>query len=378
VNADHVLEVNPSTGAVRKIGEAMPGTMKYTNLALAKNGNIYAAPVNADHVLEVNPSTGAVRKIGDAMPGERKYLSPVLAKNGNICAMPCDADRVLEVNPATGAVRKIGDAILGEWKYSGPVRAENGNIYVMPFSADHVSVFVPPRKCSCESDALQGFSAALQSGAFSDLEVAARDGSVRKAHKMVLASMSPVFASMFAAPMQEQHAAHIGLEITSESVLEIFLSLLYTGNFGNAREPLVPDTLELLQAAHHYQVSGIASVCQAHLINNFAVNNIVGILVVGHHLVVEDLKQKALDFMMRNLDDVRDTDTWETLPADLVREVVAAQRGQRLKRRRSAEYEFPEGAAWNSLSKPQLRRALAERGLGYDGSREALLQRLQA
>merc|ERR1712118_323749 len=197
---------------------------------------------------EVNPATGSVGMIGEAISGERKYSAAVLAGNCNIYAFPRDANQVLEVNPGSGSVQLIGGATSPiEDKYGTAVLAQTGNIFAVPCNADNVAVLVPPWNFSCESAALSCWAGALQSRMLSDLEISAKDESVHPVHKLVLAAMSPVFAAMFSAPMIEQHSSRIDLNVSSGRVLQIFSHLLYRGNLVQIQTPSLEETMEVLR-----------------------------------------------------------------------------------------------------------------------------------
>ena len=113
MNAARVLEINPTTGATRLIGNELPGRLKYGSLAAACNGRLYAAPAFASRILEIDPATGTTRLIGDELPGRFKYRSLAAASNGRLYAAPADASRVLEIDPVAGATRLIGDELRG-------------------------------------------------------------------------------------------------------------------------------------------------------------------------------------------------------------------------------------------------------------------------
>lgn len=69
----------------------------------------------------------------------------------------------------------------------------------------------------------------LEEGDHADLTLTARDGSV-KAHRSVLACVSPVFRAMFQHPMKEQLSSTVNIPDMTIEALRLFLLLLYTTN----------------------------------------------------------------------------------------------------------------------------------------------------
>ena len=113
-----------------------PCFFRYSSLAAARNGRLYAAPFGASRVLEVDPAEGATRLIGVALPGKNKCKALSAASNGCLYAFPFELSRVLEIDPAEGATRLIGAEIPAvERSYSSPVLAGNGRLYAAPRTA---------------------------------------------------------------------------------------------------------------------------------------------------------------------------------------------------------------------------------------------------
>ena len=81
---------------------------RYAALAEASNGRLYAVPDNASHVLEIDPSAGTTRFVGDALPGDEKYVAVLAAGNGRLYAVPGNASHVLEIDPAAGTTDRFG------------------------------------------------------------------------------------------------------------------------------------------------------------------------------------------------------------------------------------------------------------------------------
>lgn len=140
------------------IGEPIPGVSRkhygwqYTELKSADNGKLYAPPLNAEQVLEIDPTAGATRLVGDSFTGDFKWLVAERARNGRIYAPPCCATQTLEIDPSTGSTSLIGEEMPGEpdkMKYRAVVRALNGKLYAPPYSAGHVLEIDPDTRTAC-------------------------------------------------------------------------------------------------------------------------------------------------------------------------------------------------------------------------------------
>ena len=92
-----------AVGRVNLIGQDLGTRLyKYTNIALANNGKLYAAPFNLSQVLEIDPVNQTTTLIGQDLgsgSGSNKYQSLALANNGKLYAAPRDASQVLEIDP---------------------------------------------------------------------------------------------------------------------------------------------------------------------------------------------------------------------------------------------------------------------------------------
>ena len=90
-----------AVGRVNLIGQDLGTRLyKYTNIALANNGKLYAAPFNLSQVLEIDPVNQTTTLIGQDLGSEyNKYFNIALANNGKLYAAPRNASQVLEIDP---------------------------------------------------------------------------------------------------------------------------------------------------------------------------------------------------------------------------------------------------------------------------------------
>ena len=155
------------------------------------------------------------------------------------------------------------------------------------------------------------------------------------------------------------------------------MNFIYTGTFG-AGFIMLQEVCELSLLADRYDVAGLLNSCECLLKASLRVNNAAQILELAHGLHLPDLKHHSLDFVLEN-PAVMDPDGWAVLTPSLCQEVAeACVCGRRRKRRREENWEFSASTDWNSLTIPQLQRALAERGLAQDGDVALLIERLQS
>ena len=90
-----------AVGRVNLIGQDLgSGSNKYSSLALANNGKLYAAPKRASQVLEIDPVNQTTTLIGQDLGSVGdKYINLALANNGKLYAPPRGASQVLEIDP---------------------------------------------------------------------------------------------------------------------------------------------------------------------------------------------------------------------------------------------------------------------------------------
>jgi len=126
----------------------------------------------------------------------------------------------------------------------------------------------------------------LEEGLHADITLIAQGGSV-KAHRGVLASVSPVFRAMFQHHMKEQRTFIVDIPDMTVDALRLFLLVLYTTNeytsIGNRAVPM-PQLFsaaidkhfsEFWEAIHKYQVVGrrLRHLLLSALVRNLTVEN---------------------------------------------------------------------------------------------------------
>lgn len=146
--ADAVLRI-AADGSVTELGRGIlpVGEWKWHGGALGGDGCIYAIPANASRVLKIEPATGTVSLIGpELQPGvHNKWYGGILAADGTIWGVPYNATSALRIDPASGEVSEVGDFGTGGWKWHGGARSGDF-IIAVPSHATRVLRIDPRRR----------------------------------------------------------------------------------------------------------------------------------------------------------------------------------------------------------------------------------------
>lgn len=145
---------------------------------------------------------------------------------------------------------------------------------------------------------------------FSDVSFQVGERTV-PAHKVVLASRSPVFAAMFRpdSTMRESATNRVVIEDIDADVFVEFLHFVYTGE-----APRIDDmAAALLVAADKYDVSDLKDLCGQVLAAQLSVEDCVSTLILADVHSAEPLRRAAIDFIVRRAAVVVDTSGWKAL-----------------------------------------------------------------
>jgi speckle-type POZ protein len=167
------------------------------------------------------------------------------------------------------------------------------------------SVDVPPPSLSADLGAL------LASGERTDVTLVCRDGERVAAHAFVLCLRSPVFtAQLREGPLRaDTCAVPVPPDITPHT-LHRLLHFLYTDEL----EPASPEeATHLLNAADHYGVPRLLSLCERALCAALTVDNAAETLTLADQHGAAALKREALRFVVANAAAVLATPGWAHL-----------------------------------------------------------------
>eukprot|EP01049_Picozoa_sp_SAG25_P018487 SAG25_NODE_5337_length_671_cov_0.736014_1_plen_195_part_01 len=173
----------------------------------------------------------------------------------------------------------------------------------------------------------------LDAGTLSDVVLqSAEDQTTIKAHRVILAARSAVFAAMFTSGMAEASASSDPVSIAGVSgvVLRSLLHFIYVD--------AVEHTEGLLAAADQYQLPRLVSLCEAHMIDGLAIENVAARLVMAELHSAAKLKEYCIDYIDERPSEVMATEGWQQLGTqpNLLQELFAHSHGLR-KRPRDEE-----------------------------------------
>ncbi|KAL9672393.1 hypothetical protein QQ045_028643 [Rhodiola kirilowii] len=178
------------------------------------------------------------------------------------------------------------------------------------------SIDVPP------SNMGQQFGKLLESGKGTDVTFGV-DGETFSAHKLVLATRSPVFRAQLFGPMKDHNTQSIQVEDMEASVFKALLHFIYWDSLPNMQEltglnSKWASTLmaqHLLAAADRYSLERLRLLCEASLCEDVAINTVATTLALAeqHHCL--QLKSVCLQFvaMPENLRAVMQTEGFDYL-----------------------------------------------------------------
>ncbi|XP_057325639.1 TD and POZ domain-containing protein 1-like [Microplitis mediator] len=151
----------------------------------------------------------------------------------------------------------------------------------------------------------------LNNSKFSDIVIKVKDEEF-KAHKIILASQSPVFKKILTTDMKESRENCINLPNLDAEVAHELLYFLYHGKVVKAHDD--DDlALQLFETAGMYQIEKLKDICAVILSNKLTVTNVVMLLEIGgiHNSFI--LKERAISFIMINRDDIIPLDDFKRL-----------------------------------------------------------------
>lgn len=120
------------------------------------------------------------------------------------------------------------------------------------------------------------------------------------AHKIILASRSPVFAAMFKNKMNEELTSVVEIDDIKSNILQQMLNFIYTDQV----EDLEESAFELIYVAEKYQLENLKSMCINSLNDNMSINSVLKTLEIAELYSVDLLKSECLQFMYENKFDI--------------------------------------------------------------------------
>ncbi|XP_007897069.2 kelch-like ECH-associated protein 1A [Callorhinchus milii] len=120
------------------------------------------------------------------------------------------------------------------------------------------------------------------------------------AHRVVLASCSPVFKAMFTSNLRERHLAEVKVEGVCPRVMERLIEFAYTARI-SVSEPAV---LHVLLASMMYQVEEVVKACCDFLVRNLNSSNAIGISNFAEQIGCTELHQRGKEYISMHFNEV--------------------------------------------------------------------------
>ncbi|XP_065209094.1 speckle-type POZ protein B-like [Planococcus citri] len=145
-------------------------------------------------------------------------------------------------------------------------------------------------------------------------------------HKIILATRSSVFNTMFRSKMQESQNNRIVIPDIEQEPFEEMLHYIYTGKTKNLDE----SAFELLPAADKYDLKDLKAMCEEMLYRKLSTDNAAKILMLADMHHANELKTLTLRFIRDNYascEDFKNSEIWTELTTShvqLIKDMLAA------------------------------------------------------
>lgn len=133
---------------------------------------------------------------------------------------------------------------------------------------------------------------------FTDIELKANDGKVLEAHKVILATRSPLLFEMLLKDMQETQNDVANVKNFNSKIMTEVLRFIYCGNVKN----LDGVARDLIHAAELYQMKELKKICIESIESTLSAENVLKTLVIANRFSeTGKLFNKCLDVIMRQV-----------------------------------------------------------------------------
>ena len=130
-----------------------------------------------------------------------------------------------------------------------------------------------------------------------------------RAHKVLLAARSPVFAAMFEHPVKENMTGIVNISDIEVDVFQELLHYIYTGQVTSKRMDEV--AAGLFAAADKYLLTNLKKACGDHLIKQISPENCIKLLSLGENDPAYYLRKNAVDYCRKFPAEVMATASWK-------------------------------------------------------------------
>jgi len=130
------------------------------------------------------------------------------------------------------------------------------------------------------------------------------------AHRSILSVRSPVFAAMFSHSMLEDQNSTIEITDLQPETVRALLEYIYTSNVEEIDEH---NAVEIFKAADKYELELLKQRAELIMMNSLSVSNCTMLYIVADLHNAIELKKRVLNFIMRNILEVTESDDWRLL-----------------------------------------------------------------
>eukprot|EP00984_Skeletonema_dohrnii_P025215 scaffold14331_cov83-Skeletonema_dohrnii-CCMP3373.AAC.4 len=193
------------------------------------------------------------------------------------------------------------------------------------------------------------------------------------AHRLILKKCAPMLASLFGSDDEEIVAASI-----TDVKPAIFRHLLHYVYGGSVEEgELNAHAKDIINGADKYSIVNLKLEAEAAYVKSTKVtmDNVIDNLLYGDSMNLALLKEVVMDFLVENHDEAIGSLSFDDVPGHLMKDLMVAF-GRKMKGDTNEGRGSKDGL--NTMHVSELRMKLAEIGLDVDGSREAMIEALNA
>ncbi|XP_065203502.1 protein roadkill-like [Planococcus citri] len=154
----------------------------------------------------------------------------------------------------------------------------------------------------------KNLKSAFENRDFTDFTISV-EGKEYPVHKIILASCSDYFATMFKTGMKESAENRVVITDVDEAVMDEVLRFIYTGKCENI-DYLAYD---LLAAADKFDIGHLKKICEDSVYKSLSVDNALNVLILADRHNANELKSKTIDFIVDESSEVMNSTSWNEI-----------------------------------------------------------------
>uniref|UniRef100_A0ABD2X6P3 BTB domain-containing protein n=1 Tax=Trichogramma kaykai TaxID=54128 RepID=A0ABD2X6P3_9HYME len=119
------------------------------------------------------------------------------------------------------------------------------------------------------------------------------------AHKILLATASPVFKAIFTIKKAKKNCDSIVITDTPYNILVDVLKYIYTGDIVSTKTDVI---LQILPVADKYKIDGLKIKCEKILCADLSTENVIKTLIAAHKHQLKRLESKVIKFITNHIE----------------------------------------------------------------------------